>query len=98
MKKKICKDWKGYDKIFHLALIFALGCVLSGAFSFIPWGAWTSAIAVFVICVIVGIWKEAIDAKKEGGHFCIWDLLADIIAALAVSPIAYFANYFTNIE
>lgn len=98
MKKKICKDWKGYDKIFHLALIFALGCVLSGAFSFIPWGAWTSAIVVFALVMAVGIGKELKDRRKPGGHFCVWDIVADFIGALTSTPIAYFANYFTNIE
>lgn len=98
MKKKICKDWKGYDKIFHLGLSFAFGSCLGGLLSFIPWGAWTSAIVVFALVMAVGIGKEMKDRHKPGGHFCVWDVVADFIGALASTPIAYFANYFTNIE
>lgn len=98
MTQKLCNDRKGYDKVFHMALSFGLGCVLAGLLSFIPWGAWTSAIVVFALVMAVGIGKELKDRRKPGGHFCVWDIVADFIGALASTPIAYFANYFTNIE
>lgn len=98
MKKKICKDWKGYDKIFHLALSFGLGCVLAGVFSFVPFSPWLATLCVLLLTLAVGIGKEIRDSRKPGGHFCVWDLVADFIGALAATPVAYFANYFTNIE
>lgn len=96
MGKKICNDRKGYDKVFHMALSFALGCVLAGVFSFMPFSPWIAAASVLLLCLSVGVAKEIHDSRKPGGHFCIWDLVADAIGALAATPIAYFANYFTE--
>lgn len=98
MTKKLCNDRKGYDKIFHLGLSFGLGCVLAGVFSFVPFSPWLAALCVFGLTLAVGIGKELKDRRKPGGHFCVWDLVADFIGALAATPVAYFANYFTNIE
>ena len=53
---------------------------------------------VFALVMAVGIGKELKDRRKPGGHFCVWDIVADFIGALAATPVAYFANYFTNIE
>jgi hypothetical protein len=73
MTQKLCNDRKGYDKIFHLALSFGLGCVLAGVFSFVPFSPWLAALCVFGLT-----------------------LVADFIGALVSTPIAYFANYFTE--
>lgn len=96
MTKKICNDRKGYDKIFHLCFSFGLGSVLAGVFSFVPFSPWLAALCVLLLTLAVGIGKEIRDSRKPGEHFCVWDLVADFIGALAATPVAYFANYFTE--
>lgn len=51
---------------------------------------------MLLLTLAVGIGKEIRDSRKPGGHFCVWDLVADFIGALAATPVAYFANYFTK--
>lgn len=94
MKKLICKDRKGYDKLWHLILSFGLACILAGIFSLVPCGEWVAAIIVFILTIGVGVWKEISD-KRKGGHICVWDLMADTLGAILGSIIAYWANYFT---
>lgn len=95
MTKKICNDRKGYDKVFHMALSFGLGSVLAGVFSFVPFSPWLAAVLVFVIVVLCGIAWEIYHHIKHGTHICIWDIMWDAVGALAATPVAYFANYYT---
>lgn len=94
MKQKICKDWKGYDKIFHIAVSLAIGLVCAGILSFIPVKPWLASAITFTVVMIVGIYKEVRDKKQKGNHFCVWDLLADCIAAVAAAVVAWLANYY----
>lgn len=96
MTRKICKDKTGSDKKLHALITFAIGAILAALLSFIkfPTSLLPAAIA-FVAALAVGIAKECRDRKQTGNHFCVWDLLADALGALAAAALAFLANYYT---
>lgn len=79
-----CNDKKGLDKTAHflLCLLMAyVGHVLLAAPGILP--AALAAAVVFVTVMAVAFGKELYDRRKRGGHFCVWDLLADLYGAAA---------------
>lgn len=97
MKQKVCKDWRGWDKVFHISVCLVIGLVCAGVFSFIPFSSWWACFFTFMIVMAIGIGKEVRDSRQQGNHFCVWDLLADCISAVASAVVAYFANYFAKV-
>lgn len=95
MAKKICNDRKGDDKMLHFCVSLAIGILFAGLCSFIPWGPWIATLIAFVLTFAIGIGKEIYDKRKPNGHFCVWDLVADLAGALVASSLAWLANYFT---
>lgn len=93
---KICNDKTGSDKKLHALVTFAIGAVLAGLLSVFkfPTSLLPAAIA-FVAALAVGIAKECRDRKQTGNHFCVWDLIADALGALAGAALAFLANYYT---
>lgn len=93
---KICNDKTGSDKKLHALVTFAIGAVLAVILSFFkfPTSLLPAAIT-FCAALAAGIAKECRDRKQTGNHFCIWDLLADAIGALAAATLAFLANYYT---
>ena len=57
--------------------------------------AWIAAAIAFIVAFAFGIWKEVKDAKKQGNHFCVWDLAWDLVGCLAGAVVAFLANYYT---
>lgn len=96
MTQKICKDKTGSDKKLHALVTFAIGAILAALLSFFkfPTSLLPAAIA-FVTALAVGIAKEYRDRKQTGNHFCVWDLLADALGALAGAALTFLANYYT---
>lgn len=96
MTQKVCNDKTGSDKKLHALVTFAIGAVLAGLLSVFkfPTPALPAAIT-FVVAIAIGIAKECHDRKQKGNHFCIWDLLADAIGAVAAALLALLANYYT---
>lgn len=74
--KKVCNDRGGCDKRLHLVAGMAIAAIVSTITANIPpnrW--WVAAIAGIITAIGAGIWKEARDRKRQGNHFCLWDLL-----------------------
>lgn len=55
---------------------------------------WTTAIVAFIVALLVGIGKEIRDSRENGNHFCVWDIVADIIGAVLGSGVAWLAAHF----
>lgn len=96
MTQKVCNDKTGSDKKLHALVTFAIGAVLAGLLSVFkfPTPALPAAIT-FIIAIAIGIAKECHDRKQKGNHFCIWDLLADAIGAVA-QPCWHFSPITTH--
>lgn len=93
---KFCNDRGGDDKWLHAFLTFVIGGVLAGLLSMIHFPTpWLAASIVLLVCMAVGVGKELHDARQDGNHFCVWDLLYDLAGAIPASVIAFLANYFT---
>lgn len=95
MGKNICNDRAGRDKVLHfgVSLLIALG--VGAALHAIPAvtdniGALGIALAAFVVTISVGLGKELRDASRPGNHFCVWDLLADVVGAVLGAVIIWF--------
>lgn len=98
MKQKVCKDWRGWDKVFHISVCLVIGLVCAGEFSFIPFSPWWACFFTFAVVMAIGIGKEVRDSRQQGNHFCVWDLLADCIAAVASAAVAWLANYYAHLN
>lgn len=96
MAHKFCNDTTGSDKKLHALVTFAIGAVFAGLLSVFkfPTPALPAAIT-FVAAFAIGVAKECRDRKQKGNHFCIWDLLADAIGAVAAALLALLASYYT---
>lgn len=96
MSQKICNDKTGSDKKLHALVTFAIGSILAGLLSMFKFStASLPALITFVVAIAIGIAKECRDRSQTGNHFCIWDLLADAIGAIAAAALAFLANYYT---
>ncbi len=93
---KICNDKKGADKRLHVFVSFCIGAVFGAALSLFRFpSAFIPAAVTLVLTLAVGVAKELHDRRKKGNHFCIWDLLADLIGAVCAAMLAFCANYYT---
>lgn len=93
---KICNDKTGSDKKLHVFCEFIIAAIIGSLVSFIHFpSAWIAAAIAFVVAFAFGIWKEVKDAKKQGNHFCVWDLAWDLVGCLAGAVVAFLANYYT---
>lgn len=90
----ICNDRGGSDKKLHVFVPFCIAGVLSAFFSPIPFSTpWQAGLVALVVTMAVGVGKELYD-RKRGGHFCVWDLVADLAGATLGSIVAVMANYY----
>lgn len=96
MSQKICNDKTGSDKKLHALVTFAIGSILAGLLSMFKFSTVSlPALITFVVAIAIGIAKECRHRSQTGNHFCIWDLLADAIGAIAAAALAFLANYYT---
>lgn len=94
--KKFCKNIFGDDKVKHIFASFVIGALCAFIMSFIPLrSSWIAFWVAFGVSFAFGIGKEIYDSRQEGNHFCLWDLVADLIGATAGAFMALGANYFT---
>lgn len=97
MKRDVCKDKKGGDKLLHFVVSFVIMCVLGTVMAHVlPGQPWVSMAIVTCLCVLVGLGKEVWDMRKKGNHFCVWDLLSDLLGALVGAPIVWLAAWAMN--
>lgn len=93
---KICNDRGGYDKKIHVFVSFCIAGVLSAFLAPVPFPTpWLVGLVAFVVAVAVGVGKEVYD-RRHGGHFCVWDLVADLLGAALGSLVAVAANFYCS--
>lgn len=93
----LCNDRQGGDKLTHLIISFVIMCIIGTVMAHIlPGMAWASLGITLAICVIIGIGKELYDRRKKGGHFCVWDIVSDLVGALLGSPVVWLASWAIN--
>lgn len=91
---KICNDRGGSDKKLHVFVSFCIAGVLSAFLAPIPFPTpWLAGLVALVVAMAVGVGKEVYD-RRDGGHFCVWDLAYDVAGALLGSIVAVLANYY----
>lgn len=91
----VCKDRKGQDKLLHILVVFCIAALIGALIAHIPpHKEWTTAIVSFIVALLVGIGKEIRDSREKGNHFCVWDIVADIIGAVLGSGVAWLAAHF----
>ena len=91
----VCKDRKGQDKLLHIFVVFCMAVLFGALIAHIPpHNEWTTAIVAFIVALLVGIGKEIRDSRENGNHFCVWDIVADIIGAVLGSGVAWLAAHF----
>ena len=96
MTNKICNDRTGGDKWLHFFFSLLIGGVLAGLLSMVRFLGPAGAGAVTFGAVMgVGLYKELRDRRRQGNHFCFWDLLYDAAGAVLTAGMAYAANYQT---
>ena len=84
-------DYYGKDKWMHFGACALIGflevinCILC---SVMPLKAFLLGVGVVMV---VGGLKEDFDSVKDLDHFCIWDLVADIIGGLVGSGLGMLA-------
>ena len=96
---KICNDRKGGDKILHALVCFIIAVVVGtiAAHLLRAYSPWLTFGIALVAALAVGIWKELRDSKQKGNHFCVWDLIADLIGATAGAAVGWLAAHFINV-
>lgn len=93
---KVCNDKTGSDKMLHVFCEFIIAAVVGVLMSFVHFpSSWYAAGIAFVVAFAVGVWKECKDVHNAGNHFCLWDLLWDVLGCLLGSSVALLANYYT---
>jgi VanZ like family. len=91
----VCKDRKGQDKLLHIFVVFCIAVLFGALIAHIPpHKEWVTALVAFAVALAVGIWKEFRDRRQKGNHFCVWDIVADIIGAVLGSGVAWLAAHF----
>ena len=91
----VCKDRKGQDKLLHICVAFCIAALFGSLLAHIPpHNEWTTAIVASIVALLVGIGKEIRDSREKGNHFCVWDIVADIIGAVLGSGVAWLAAHF----
>lgn len=91
----VCKDRKGQDKLLHIFVVFCIAVLFGALIAHIPpHKEWVAALVAFTVALAVGIWKEFRDRRQKGNHFCVWDIVADIIGAVLGSGVAWLAAHF----
>lgn len=95
---KLCNDKLGADKKLHVFFTFVIAAFIGAiAANIPPHNPWLTAVIAFVAAMAVGLWKEFLDRKKKGGHFCLWDLAWDTVGALGGAALAWLAAFFINV-
>ena len=95
--KKSCNDRGGYDKRLHLVAGTVIAAIVSSITANIPpniW--WVAALAGIAAAVLAGIWRELRGRKKQGNHFCPWDLLWTAAGGVLGSPVGALAAVFIS--
>ncbi len=91
----VCKDKKGSDKVIHAFVCFCIAAIVGALVAHIPpHKEWVAVVVAFCVALAVGLWKEFRDRKQKGNHFCVWDLVADVIGAALGSGVAWLAAHF----
>lgn len=93
---KSCNDTGGNDKKLHLFISFVIASVFGTVLAHIPpHNPWVASIGVFILAMCIGVGKELYD-RRHGGHFCIWDIVADAIGAFGGTILTWLAAYFLS--
>ena len=91
----VCKDRKGLDKLLHIFVTFCIAALIGIFAAYIPpCKEWAAALVAFTVAIAVGVWKEFRDRRQKGNHFCVWDIVADIVGAALGSGVAWLAAHF----
>ena len=93
----LCNDRKGGDKLTHLIVSFVLMCVLGTVMAhLLPGAPWVALAIVLTVCLVVGVAKELYDRSRDGNHFCVWDIAADLAGAVVGAPVVWLASWAMN--
>lgn len=78
----VCNDKKGSDKFLHALVCFCVAATVGSLLALmLPNKEWSAIIVAFCMAFVAGLWKEVRDSKRNGNHFCVWDLVADVTGA-----------------
>lgn len=95
---KYCNDKGGNDKKLHMLISFVIASVLGTLLAHIPpHNPWVVSACAFALAMIVGGGKELYD-RRHGGHFCVWDVVADAIGAFGGVILTWLAAYFLSAD
>ena len=96
----LCKDKRGFDKVYHLILgaviCIVVGCIFAHIPPHMPW--LTVAVALTTVLVAAIGWEFYRKRKLPGNHICIWDILWTFGGGLLFSWLPWLAAYLLAID